>query len=142
MQKGQLSLDLLTALIVAIIAVLAINTIIPTYAASNERSTIQQQLQYSANKTAAQITAAQALADTTFTIELHTGKIYYTDENNLYKNAYPVITNYPDKNMINYSITFQNQKQDANSFYYAPPNTTITPNNSSKPGTVVIKNGS
>ena len=139
MQKGQLSIDLIIALIATITIVVSLSTIILTYSESNERSIIQQQIQYNANKAASIITTSQALDDTNFTIKLNIEKIYYTDQNKLGKIVYPTITNYPTENKINYSIIINGQKQDANSNYYTNSKTTI---DTTTLGKLVIKNAS
>jgi len=139
MEKGQISIDLLITLIVAIIAVGAMGAIIATYSEAQERSTIQQQLQYDALKTASLITASQALSDTNFRIESRIGAIFYTDENNNYHSAYPdmnIITN----NKLNLSLTVKGQKQDANAYFYADTLTTISTDSVKATGTVVITN--
>lgn len=142
MQKGQISLDLLITLIAAIVAVIALSAIVFSYMETNERSVIQQQLQYNANKTASAITAAQALDDTNFSIKLQVGKVYYNDENKQYKNVYPTIIDNSLENSLSFEITFDGQTQTASAKYYKSPETNIIINNVTKPGTVVINHES
>ena len=126
MKKGQISIDLLLTLVVVILVVFAIGAIVLTYSEASERSKIQQELQYTANKTAALIISSQALSDTNFIIESKIGKIFYSDENKNNRNVYPTILVF-DGNKINVSITFKGQKQDANAYFYTDADTQVNP---------------
>jgi uncharacterized protein (UPF0333 family) len=138
MKQGQISIDLLITLIVAIIAVGAMGAIITTYSEAQERSTIQQQLQYDASKTASLITASQALSDTNFRIEARIGTIIYSDENKNYRSVYPDM-NIIDNNKLNLSLMINGQRQDANAYFFKDDKTRITPLEKTT-GTVVITN--
>ena len=138
MKKGQISLDLLVALLAAIITVSAISGIMLTYSEAQERSTAQQQLQYTATKTASIITASQALSDTNFSVELRIGKIFYTDENKQYISEYPSM-GFIDNNTISVSINIKGQAQYENANFYAGAGTNIDANKVATEGLVVIR---
>ena len=145
MKKGQISADLLLTLIVVIITITALGAIVLNYSEAQERSRVQQQLQYTANKTASIITATQALEDTTFTITTQIAKITFIDESKNTKKVYPnirVVTNpTPLITSLEVSLSVRGINQSATAQFYVDstgptPNTIVTPNTN---GTVVIR---
>ncbi|MEI7961672.1 MAG: hypothetical protein WCI04_05035 [archaeon] len=138
MKKGQISIDLLLTLVIVLLAVISMGAIALTYSEANEISTIQQELQYTANKTAALITSTQAISDSNFSIEAKIGKVFFTDENKNYKSTYPNM-DIIDGNKIILSITINGLRQDANAFFYKDINTIIDTTNFSSNGKVVIR---
>lgn len=139
MQKGQLSIDLLITLVIVVAVVLSMASIMLIYSESQERSTIQQQLQYTADKTADLITSTSALDDSNFYLETKILKVYYTDENKNYRGVYPAINILLPDSILNVSITIKGQKQDANAYFYKDTSTNVETSNAATNGSVVIK---
>lgn len=137
MQKGQISIDLLITLAVVVVAIGVIGSITLTYSQEQEKSAVQQELQYTANKTASIITASGILADSNFRIETTTGKVFYSDENKNYRSAYPQIST-PVAGTLNVSITINGQKQDANASFYLAQGITLDTTSAAATGKVVI----
>ena len=89
MENGQISLDLLLTILVAIIAAGMFFALIDGTKNLQEKASAQEQLDLVTSKTAAFLTSTQSLGGSKYRVELKLDEILYTDENKSPKRAIP-----------------------------------------------------
>jgi uncharacterized protein (UPF0333 family) len=143
MKKGQISLDLLLSLLIALIIVSSFYALINNFKQFDEQQLTQQQLNTITENTANLISSTQALNDTNFIIKLQVKKIQYIDANNTAQSVYPTptILNTPDENKLNLRIEIAPGKSlDHNSTIVIGERTKIDISGVDKNGILVIRN--
>ena len=143
MKRGQISLDLLLSLIVAIIVVTSFYSLITEYRKVEEQQNTQQQINLLTENTANLITSTQSLSDTNFNIQIKIQKISYIDSNNATQNEYPQLSiiSTLDANILNAKLIIAPGKIiDHNSTIIIEPNTKIDFINTQTRGLLVIRN--
>jgi len=119
--KGQISIDLLITLVVAIIVIVSITAFFSNYSANQEKMLLQNQLDMTASKISAFITSSQAMNGTTFTAKMPIEQISYAGER-----FYPTIAIQSDENKAVISESKSGLNLRTESYYYAPGNFKIT----------------
>ncbi len=139
MQKGQLSIDLLVTLILALIIISGAGYVVSTYSTSADTLNVTQQLNYQATNTAALITTTQTISDAKFTIDLKLSRITFTDERKNNKMEYPEVE-IIDNNTIKLSKTVKGITHTATANFYKTPDTNINTTLAQSNGILVITN--
>jgi|GEM_PF-1982088 len=138
MQKAQISLDLLLALLIAIILVTSFGYVLNTERQTQEEFLIKQQLSSIVENTSNLLTSAQAISDMNFVAQYKLSKINYLDENKNSKSAYPAMI--IDKNKLNGRIIIAGKIFDYNTYFGYSKRIVIDTTNVSSTGIMVIKN--
>ena len=140
MKKGQISLDLMLTLIIALIIIASFSYIITNYNSGKEKMLTENQLKMTSSKTAALITTTQALYDTNFAISEKISKIKFVDSNGNNLQIYPKITINSDKNTLSASIQLNGETISYDNNFYASGGTIIDTAEVETSGVLVIKN--
>ncbi len=139
MQKAQISLDLLLALLTAIVLVTSFGYVITNEKRAQDELLVKQQLVSIVENTANLLTTAQAISDMNFSMQYKMQKINYLDENKTNKNAYPTMS-ILDQNKLNGRITVAGKVFDYNSYFGYSKRIVIDVTNVSTTGIMVVRN--
>lgn len=143
MKKGQISLDLLLTLLVAIIIIASILMLITNYNQTNQELTAQLQLTQITQNASNLIASTKSLEDTNFIIKFQIEKINYTDTNNNPVNQYPKMSIIQEAGVkkLNAKINIaQGKTLDYNALLPTNLKSTIDTNATQTKGILVIKN--
>jgi len=144
MKKGQISIDLILTLIIALMIVVAMWGIVNNFRTTQEKINVQTQLDEMTQKTASFITASQSIMDLKFNITYEVNKINYADANGNNKSAYPkmqIIDNNTLSSSITISTPYGEQVIDSNRTIYLAPTLTVLLDEVKTAGKIVIRNG-
>ncbi|VVB74283.1 Uncharacterised protein [uncultured archaeon] len=139
MQKAQISLDLLLALLTAIVLVTSFGYVITNEKQTQDELLIKQQLSTIVENTSNLITAAQAVSDMNFTMQYRLQRINYLDENKNSKSVYPILK-IVDQNKLNGKIIAAGKVFDYNSYFGYSKRIVIDVTSVETTGIMVIRN--
>jgi uncharacterized protein (UPF0333 family) len=128
MQKAQISLDLLLALLTAIVLITSFGYVINAERQSHEQLLIRQQLASITENTANILTSTQSISDMEFSIQYKLPKIKYVDENQNNRSDYPTVR-ILDENKLNAGIMVKGKLIDYNAYFWVPKGIVIIPDN-------------
>jgi len=138
MQKGQISLDLILTMIIALIIIGSFSIIITDFKSNQETRLAKEQLDLIGQNTASLLNTAQVL-DGKFVIETTISKIRFSDSNGNTVSSYPNLTIISDKNILNTSIMINGNLLDSN-FRINKTGTKLDTNSLGLLGKIVITN--
>jgi hypothetical protein len=139
MRKGQLSLDLILTMIVALIIISAFLVIINDFKSNQEIRLAKEQLDLIGQNTATLISTTQTISDTKFLIETTLPQIKYTDANGNTIGNYPKVK-FADENTLNLAILLNGKIMDSNFKISKSPSTILSTDSLAYNGKLVIKN--
>jgi len=128
--KGQLSIDLLIACIIALMIIGSFTIFLNNFKENQEASLTEMQLKEVASNAATFITSSQAMWDTNFKAELRLTKVTY---GSLYD--YPTIR-FDDQNFVYASIRYNGNTLEEGASFSKNKGTTLSTDN----GILVVKN--
>lgn len=138
MQKGQISIDLLLALVAAILILFSFNGLANSTYLSYDKINTKQQLELENENITNLITQTQIIDDSNFKINTSFSKINYLDENNLQLHEYPDANVQGDKLIL--SINTGKEKIESIKRFSKSANTKIIIGSNETRGTLVITN--
>jgi len=139
MQKAQISLDLLLALLTAIVLVTSFGYVITNEKKTQDELLVNQQLVSIVENCANLLTSAQSISDMNFVLQYKMQKINYLDENKNNKNAYPTLS-ILDQNKLNGKITAAGRVFDYNTYFGVSSRIIIDVTSTATAGIMVVKN--
>lgn len=119
MAKGQISIDLLITLIVAIMIIGAFTIILTGFQNEQENFYLRNQLRTQSEQTAAFITSTRALSDTTFTTKLNISQVVYKNNK-----LTPLVR--VDQNKIVFRVDYDGGFVQEESYFSRDPTYTIS----------------
>ncbi len=136
MKRGQLTIDFLIALTVALFILTALYAVIEIQETTQNKVNIQAQLDQITQKTAALITTTQILEDKKFTITTKLSEVSFLTPQKSLTSEFPSIN--INGNQITASINIEDKTYSSTANFYTGNTTIITYNN----GLMVITNES
>lgn len=100
MQKGQISIDLIFAVIIALITIVSMGTILDSFNKNQQRMVIENEIRLSATGLTSLITSSQAIADMNFYSVVPLERVYYNGTE-----SYPTATIDLDKNILTLTVS-------------------------------------
>ena len=128
--KGQLSIDLLLACIIALMIIGSFSVFLNNFRDNQEASLAESQLKGAASEAATFITSSRAIADTNFMAELRLPRVSYKE---IY--SYPEIR-FADQNTVYVSISYGGKTLEAGAYFSKSADTNVSADN----GMLVVKN--
>ena len=119
MKRGQISIDLLITLIIAIMVIGSFAIIVSSFESGQEEFFLRTQLRENSSTLASFITSTNAISDTNFTTQL---MIPTVTHKNISKR--PLVT-IIDQNYIKLSFETENGFVEENAFFSKPANSTV-----------------
>jgi hypothetical protein len=125
MQKGQISIDLLLTLILALAVITSMSYMLTEIKNTHEENTARNSLFVLTQKTASLINATNTLNDTNYSIQIKLDKITYTNKEGTVINIYPTVTIDPDSGELILSAKINEKTVNFNAKIYLPGGTRI-----------------